>query len=105
MHQAAHIVSFNDLLSLLSKDNLERLMNNRRLLKVLKTANRALQYYQAQFEDVQGPFRFEVGGLRYGALHEIFLRHVHFEDAESQHRLLSDFLRGFEMIDRVGVDV
>lgn len=105
MHQAAYIVSFDGLLSFLSKDDFERLVYDRRLLEVLKASNSAFQYDQAQFEDIQSPLSFEIGGLRYRTFHEIFLSHIHLEDAKSQQMILGDFLRGFEVIDGVGVDV
>lgn len=84
MHQTAYIVSFDDLLSFLSKDDLERLVDDRRLLEVLKPSNRAFQDDQSQLEDIQSPLSLEISGLRYRALHEVFLSHVHFEDAKSQ---------------------
>lgn len=105
MHQTTNIISFNDLLSFLCKDDLKCFMNDRRLLKILKTSDCALQDNQAQLEDIQSPLRFEISRLRYGALHKVLLRHIHFEDAKSHHTILGDFLRSLKMINRVRVDI
>lgn len=83
MHQTTDIISFYDLLSFLSKNDLECLVDDRRLFKVLKATNGTLQYNQAQLEDIQRPLCLKISRLRNRAFHEVLLRHVHFEDTKS----------------------
>jgi hypothetical protein len=83
VNEAADVVTFNYLLPILTEHYLQYLMQRVRLLIVLKSSDRALEYDQPQFEYIEGAFGLEVGGLGNGALHEVLLGHVHLEDAES----------------------
>ena len=57
-------------------------MDDGRLLEVLEGANGTLKNNKAQLEYIKGTLCFEVGRLGDGALHEVALGGVHFEDAE-----------------------
>ena len=79
MEKAADIVLLNGLLPLFAKDNLENIMQILRLFIGLKPANSALKHDEAQFKDVKRSFSLKVRRLTDGALHKVFLGHVHLE--------------------------
>ena len=81
MNQAAYILLLQQILSLLSEEIFDGLLNERRLLEILESTNCALQHHQAQLKYIKGTIFF-LSFMINILLHEIFLSGIHVEYAE-----------------------
>lgn len=82
MDQTAHIVSLYYFLTILAKNYFKNFMKIIWLLVILIASDSALKHDEAYLENIKRSLGFKIGGLTDWTFHEVFLGHVHLEDAE-----------------------